>query len=464
MQSTRTIPFNFFRVSHFSSPSLRSPTFLSLQMANASDTTILQWFTTICLIFVGCCANAYFLEQATRLQPSCGTLLTFLQFLVTTIQTFPTQLQFSKSHGIRFKGPSIPLKRWSVQVALYFGTSILNNTAFSFHVPVPVHIIFRSGGLVVNMVLTYLIRGKKYTRLQIISVVLVTGGVIASTLATTPSKSSSSSSSSNDDGPSTLTYFMGILLLLAALVLSSLMGLYQEGTFAIYGSEHWQEGLFYNHFLSLPLFALRYGTLSDEWHMANRGNRMWIGWGAPGLTDHIRALSWGLQGHKEQARGFSTLTSSHEVWDARALFYQAMNWKTASLTASSLGLLVPVVFPSLILNVLTQLLCINGVNRLTSICSSLTVTLVLVIRKAISLAISVLILAPARGEEMQGKWLLGAGATSVLLGTIGYAISSSPPPTATDKKIQGEEKEPAEVITKGSGTARKQNQSVAKRK
>ena len=105
-----------------------------------------------------------------------------------------------------------------------------------------------------------------------------------------------------------------------------------------------------------------------------------------------------------------------------------------SLTTASLGLLVPIVFPSLILNVLTQLLCINGVNRLTSICSSLTVTLVLVVRKAISLAISVLILAPARGEEMHGKWLLGAGATSVLLGTVGYAIGSSAPPPKSKER------------------------------
>jgi UDP-xylose/UDP-N-acetylglucosamine transporter B4 len=435
-------------------------------MADASTTTIQQWSVTVGLIFLGCCANAYFLEQATRLQPSCGTLLTFLQFAVTTLQTLPTQFHYSKSGGIRFKGPAIPLSRWSVQVALYFASSILNNTAFSFHVPVPVHIIFRSGGLVINMIVGYLIKDRRYSRLQIVSVLLVTGGVVASTVATTPD-SPSSSSSSGEEGVSALTYFMGVLLLLAALILSSLMGLYQESTFAEYGSQHWQEGLFYNHFLSLPLFALRSGTLSQEWQMANAGNRLWIGWGSPSFKDHIQALTWGLQGHKEQSRGSSGLLSSESVWDLRAVFYQSMNWKTASLTGTSLGFLVPVLFPSLILNVLTQLLCINGVNRLTSICSSLTVTLVLVIRKALSLAISVLILAPARGEEMHGKWMLGAGATSVLLGTLGYAIGSSspsPPPTtkSTIKTKDGDTLD--EQSTQASTTAIDNKKGATKRK
>lgn len=398
-------------------------------MVDPSRTSVQQWSLTIALIFVGCCSNAYFLEQATRLQPSCGTLLTFFQFLVTTLQTLPTQLQYSKQRGVQFKGPAIPLKRWSIQVLLYFASSILNNTAFSFHVPVPVHIIFRSGGLVVNMLVGYLLKDRRYTRLQIVSVLLVTGGVIASTLATTPSAPSASSIGTN--APSALTYFMGILLLLAALILSALMGLYQESTFATYGPEHWQEGLFYNHFLSMPLFALRSGTLAEEWTMATSGRRLWVGWGSPTVKDHLEALRWGMQGHKEQSPGVQMLSNAESIWDLRALFYHSMNWRTSSLpglTTASLGLLVPIVFPSLILNVLTQLLCINGVNRLTSICSSLTVTLVLVVRKAISLAISVLILAPARGEEMHGKWLLGAGATSVLLGTVGYAIGSSAPP------------------------------------
>ena len=53
------------------------------------------------------------------------------------------------------------------------------------------------------------------------------------------------------------------------------------------------------------------------------------------------------------------------------------------------SLSIPHIYLPLVLNTLTQLLCIAGVNRLTTRVSALTVNLVLVIRKAMSLVISV---------------------------------------------------------------------------
>lgn len=61
---------------------------------------------------------------------------------------------------LRWKKPSVPLSRWSVQVILYLTTSLLNNTAFAYQIPMAVHIIFRSGGLVINMALGWAI-GRK---------------------------------------------------------------------------------------------------------------------------------------------------------------------------------------------------------------------------------------------------------------------------------------------------------------
>lgn len=345
-----------------------------------------EWSLTLSLIFGGCCANAYYLEEATRQQPSCGTLLTFLHFACTTLQTLPGQLEWKDSTAFpRLRTPAVPVSRWAMQVLLYFASSLLNNSAFAFHVPVPVHIIFRSGGLVVNMALGWLIHRRRYSPLQIVSVVAVTGGVIAATLATTPSSSDAAAASSSSTA-SSLTYFSGIGLLVLALVLSSLMGLYQEGTFAQYGSQHWREALFYNHFLSMPLFAIRRGTLAAEWAQAKAGPRIQLG---PSY--------------------FTTAGKTGGARNAQGL----------------LGLDVPALFPSLLLNILTQLLCINGVNRLTAQVSSLTVTLVLVVRKAVSLAISVLVLAPARGEAQQeGVVMLAAGAAAVCLGTVGYAVGA----------------------------------------
>lgn len=55
-----------------------------------------------------------------------------------------------------------------------------------------------------------------------------------------------------------------------------------------------------------------------------------------------------------------------------------------------INLVVPVLVLYLILNVLTQFMCISSVYVLTTECSSLTVTLVLTLRKFLSLMFSIL--------------------------------------------------------------------------
>jgi solute carrier family 35 (UDP-xylose/UDP-N-acetylglucosamine transporter), member B4 len=63
---------------------------------------------------------------------------------------------------IRLKERSIPISRWAVQVVLFLATSLLNNAAFGYKVPMGVHIIFRSGGLVVNMLMGWLMDGRRW--------------------------------------------------------------------------------------------------------------------------------------------------------------------------------------------------------------------------------------------------------------------------------------------------------------
>ncbi|KAG1227139.1 hypothetical protein G6F68_019634 [Rhizopus microsporus] len=54
--------------------------------------------------------------------------------------------------------------------------------ALSYNISIPLHIIFRSGGLIVNMIMGAIILGKRYSVGQIVGVVLVTAGVIWATL------------------------------------------------------------------------------------------------------------------------------------------------------------------------------------------------------------------------------------------------------------------------------------------
>lgn len=85
------------------------------------------------------------------------------------------------------------------------------------------------------------------------------------------------------------------------------------------------------------------------------------------------------------------------------------------------GIPIPKIYVPLLLNTLTQLLCVAGVHRLTTRVSSLTVTLVLVVRKAASLVVSVLWV---RGSGDGGSTMMWVGAALVMGGTVGYSVGS----------------------------------------
>lgn len=71
----------------------------------------------------------------------------------------------------------VPIRRWLVNIVLFFGINVLNNHAFSYDISVPVHIILRSGGSITTMIAGSL-WGKRYSRIQIVAVLLLTVGVV----------------------------------------------------------------------------------------------------------------------------------------------------------------------------------------------------------------------------------------------------------------------------------------------
>ena len=53
----------------------------------------------------------------------------------------------------KLKPRRVPLSVYIVQVVLYCLLSILNNKAFSYLIPMPVHIVFRSGSPIISMLM-----------------------------------------------------------------------------------------------------------------------------------------------------------------------------------------------------------------------------------------------------------------------------------------------------------------------
>jgi UDP-xylose/UDP-N-acetylglucosamine transporter B4 len=288
----------------------------------------------------------------------------------------------------RLRPRRLPLTSYLIQVALFYFVSLLNNLAFGYNIPMPVHIIFRSGGLVVSMLMGWLLSRKSYTISQVLSVLVVTVGVILTTLSSNHRQGTANASLSAP----TSRYLMGIGILTLALILSGLLGVAQDkalasctahtqmgtkpkvaansppSTKAAGPPDVWQESMFYLHFLALPLFFfIRHD-----------------------LTVQARAL----------------LTSQ-----ARA--------STFSIPLAAAQFTLPAVLPALLANTLTQLLCTAGVNRLTTRVPALTVTLVLVVRKAVSLVLSVVLF---DGSDV--TWgMLWSGAFFVFAGTVGYTVS-----------------------------------------
>lgn len=241
--------------------------------------------------------------------------------------------------NLRLKERKIPIKVWLLQVVLFFFISLLNNAAFGYAVPMSVHIIFRSGGLVINMIVGWAVGGRRYTLRQVLSVIIVTAGVVLTTLSASQNKRVVSR------GEGLATYATGIAILTAALVLSGFLGLAQDRAYTRYGRgrEQGEESLFYLHALAMPGFMFVGQDIRQKWT-------------------------------ETQDKTFYAL---------------------------------------LALNVLTQLVCVSGVNQLSGRVTSLTVTLVLAVRKAVSLLISI-----KHGES----WMMWVGAALVFSGTTLYAL------------------------------------------
>jgi UDP-xylose/UDP-N-acetylglucosamine transporter B4 len=194
-------------------------------------------------------------------------------------------------------------------------------------------------------------------------------GVVLTTISTRPLQVTSPLSANESSG---INYAIGIAVLTGALLLSSAMGLAQDKAYAEYGRGHWEEGMFYLHFLALPMFLPLTADITQQVQTVN-------------ASPPINLLSFmGSPRFKDDGGGDS-------------------------------GIYVPIFWIPLIFNIATQLVCVSGVNRLTAKVSSLTVTLVLAVRKAVSLVLSVVVIGGGVGD----RWLW-SGSLLVLCGTMLY--------------------------------------------
>ena len=68
-------------------------------------------------------------------------------------------------------------------VAMFFLVSVANNYALNFNISLPLHMIFRAGSLLANMILGIIILKKRYTTMKYVSVLMISVGICVCTMA-----------------------------------------------------------------------------------------------------------------------------------------------------------------------------------------------------------------------------------------------------------------------------------------
>ncbi|XP_044533389.1 UDP-xylose and UDP-N-acetylglucosamine transporter [Gracilinanus agilis] len=302
------------------------------------------------LVFAGCCCNVIFLELLARRHPGCGNIVTFAQFLFIAMEGFIFEANLGR------KRPAIPIRYYAIMVTMFFTVSVVNNYALNLNIAMPLHMIFRSGSLIANMILGIIILKKRYSVSKYTSIALVSMGIFICTLMSAKQVASQSSLNENDGFQAFAWWLLGISALTFALLMSARMGIFQETLYKQFG-KHSKEALFYNHALPLP--------------------------------------------------GFIFLAS--DIYDHALLFNKSELYQVPVV-----GVTVPIMWFYLLMNILTQYACIRGVFILTTECTSLTVTLVVTLRKFVSLIFSILYF---QNPFTLWHWL---GTLFVFVGTLMY--------------------------------------------
>ena len=305
---------------------------------------------------------------------------------------------------------------------MFFAVNMLNNFAFGYNISVPVHIILRSGGSVMTMLVGF-VWGKRYTSMQskswpvmarksmnhaetslVFSVAMLTAGIGVAAMADAQAKVKpnhlqswrvypykrlidnmqgrvKSTSSTRLDSE----FITGLTILAVAQLLSAIMGIYTELTYSKYG-RHWHENLFYQHCFSIPMFSPFF----------------------PSLLEQFKKLV-----HSETHRLSPSLSQFLHVRPDSVFGFRKLQLPPLVLMPSVVEVALPKHIFNLALNAGTQFACIRGVNALSARTSALGVSIVLNVRKLVSLCVSLWLFS----NKLPPGVLLGAaivfGSTSI---------------------------------------------------
>lgn len=295
---------------------------------------VFPWASIAVQVFGGCCSNVYTLESILTIDEtigilkSMGTLLTFTQFLGVSLFTIHEHINFSKSSWRRLYFNNPKIPlRYWFILVCMYFTVLVLNNCVL------------SFNISMPMFIVFRLTGTVVTmavgylfagkRYNMIQIFSCFLISLGAIVNSLPSNIGYPILKlSNMDAD----FIIGISIMIITSIISAFMGLFNERLYAKYGNQ-WKESLFYTHVLALPLFVFVWPSL------------------------------------KEAAEDLLRDTSTYPLFPS-ILSRQIVN---------------------LFMNVITQYVCIRGVNYLVGATLALTVSVVLLLRKFVSLIISVIL-------------------------------------------------------------------------
>lgn len=301
-------------------------------------------------VFCGCQANVFLLELIIGGSPDTLYALTCAQYVSVALLTLPLLLRL-KTPAEDLEGAAsmlpfawrrarIPLRQKLILAVVAWAMSVANNIVFSFDVSVPLHATFRSSSLMVNMLAGFLFLQRRFTVPQVVCASAICLGLVALTLEKTRKAQRATAAASSLLPPQAPTWrgVVGVAILVSTTFCTAGLGVFQE---RMYRDARQQEAA------------------------ANSAKRM-------KKKDDDAAPMWA-----------EALCTSH-------LFALPLFLLFPTRLVTEFGHVQPANRWHLVLNCLTQLVCIAGVYVMNHRTSAFTLTLTLTLRKLATVTLSVL--------------------------------------------------------------------------
>lgn len=229
----------------------------------------------LAMIMFGCCSNVVTMELLLNIDSRSGSLITICQFLFVTVTSIDGVITYEKDSKLpKLRPLTTPFWFHCLIVIVFFSQSIINNVAFGYDISMVLHSIFRSGSLIMNLIVGLLFFGTKIPFNKMLCVLAITIGIALATYGSSQSVKLNSETVFNKQ-VNYSNWMFGISLLTISQVMSGFLGNMQEYAYRKYGKD-WRENLFYSHALSLPLFLILSQNLTNSIRLYNAQPVAWL--------------------------------------------------------------------------------------------------------------------------------------------------------------------------------------------